>query len=370
MAQFLNGSPLQMPLKTDSNQPLNAKEVANSVAQVLSDLPMAERYVGMAIFCELENKVYRFTKHDDGNGGLTSGIEDSDFRVDTMSVNTDVLIEIVSALPTPNADNLGKYVLLSTDNKIYKCMLDIDGVTYKWVDITKKGIEIVDNYSLLPTVTEDTICYVVNDYIDTTVIPNITHKKGFYLWHDDTINPPVWTLISSSDNEIPEWETGHDYVIGDLVQESGSVYECIVNHTSSVFANELDNWINKVNVYSLTKAQYDYMITLGLINDNTKDLFIITDDTGSSDNVDINKQVEENYIKTVTINDIDEDITCERIIETIGSEKKEILIAKTPSSDGTTIKADDIISITKTMGSVTIFEYYILDDNTIDDPFA
>ena len=32
--------------------------------------------------------------------------------------------------------------------------------------VTKKGIEIVDNHSLLPTVTEDTICYCIEDYID------------------------------------------------------------------------------------------------------------------------------------------------------------------------------------------------------------
>ena len=368
MAFFRNGSEISMPLLIPSNSPLNAKEVADSVAQVLTDLPVDERYVGMAIFCEAENKVYRFTKHDDGNGGLTSGVEDSDFRPDTMSVNTDTLIEVVGTLATPTATDLGKYVLLSTDNVIYKCMLDIDGVTYKWVNVTKKGIEIIENYSLLPTVTDDTICYVVNDYTDTAVTPNVTYKKGFYLWHNDGINTPKWTLISSSNNEIPEWKSGYDYIVGDLVRESGNIYKCIKDHTSGVFANELDNWINKVNTYSLTKAQYDSMVALGLINNSTKDLYIITDDN-SNTSIDTNKQVEENYVETVTINNIDENILCEKKVETIGSEVKEILIAKAPSSDGS-INVGDVVSIKKTINSVIIFEYNILDDNTIHDPFA
>lgn len=228
MAFFRNGSEISMPLLIPSNSPLNAKEVADSVAQVLSDLPVDERYVGMAIFCEAENEVYRFTKHDDGNGGLTSGVEDSDFRVDTMSVNTDTLIKVVGTLATPTATDLGKYVLLSTNNIIYKCMLDIDGVTYKWVNVTKKGVEIVNNYTLLPTVTEDTICYVVNDYTDTAVSPNITHKSGFYLWYDDGVNPTEWKPVVSNNNtyftttspvtnKIGQFELDEEYTEADKV---------------------------------------------------------------------------------------------------------------------------------------------------------
>ena len=285
MAQFLNGSQLQMPLKTISNQPLNAKEVANNVAEVLANLSIQERYVGMAIFCEAENKVYRFTKHDNGNGGLTSGVEDSDFRPDTMSVNTDTLIEVVGTLATPIASDLGKYVLLSTDNVIYKCMLDIDGVTYKWVNVTKKGIEIIENYSLLPTVTDDTICYVVNDYIDTAVTPNVTHEKGFYLYHNNGVSPAKWKLI------------------------------------------------------------------------------------GGQTKVELKKEIDNNYISAVTINGANENILCEKKIEKIGSEVREIVIAKAPSSDGS-INVGDVVSIKKTINSVIIFEYNILDDNTIHDPFA
>ena len=41
----------------------------------------------------------------------------------------------------------------------------------------------------------------------------------------------------------------------------------------------------------------------------------------------------------------------------------------TPSSDGS-INVGDVVSIKKTINSVIIFEYNIIDDNTIHDPFA
>ena len=108
MSYFGNGHDITYSFIRTANMPLNALEVADNVAQVLSGLPIMKRYVGQSVFCEDENKVYRFTKHDDGNGGLTSGVEDSDFRPDTMSVNTDTLIEVVGTLPVTDSTNVGK----------------------------------------------------------------------------------------------------------------------------------------------------------------------------------------------------------------------------------------------------------------------
>ena len=147
------------------------------------------------------------------------------------------------------------------------------------------GVEIVNNYSLLPTVTEDTICYCIEDYIDTIVTPNVTHEKGFYLYHNNGVSPAEWKLI------------------------------------------------------------------------------------GGQAKVELKKEIDNNYIEAVTINGTNENILCEKKIETIGSEVREILIAKAPSSDGS-INVGDVVSIKKTINSVIIFEYNILDDNTIHDPFA
>lgn len=90
------------------------------------------------------------------------------------------------------------------------------------------GVEIVNNYSLLPTVTEDTIYYVVNDYTDTTVSPSITHKSGFYLWYDDGVNPKEWkpvvsnsnsyfTTTSPVTNKIGQFELDDEYTEADKV---------------------------------------------------------------------------------------------------------------------------------------------------------
>ena len=46
-------------------------------------------------------------------------------------------------------------------------------------------------------------------------------------------------------NEYAAWETSTDYVLGDLVTNSGSYYRCLVAHTSGTFATDLaaDYWI-------------------------------------------------------------------------------------------------------------------------------
>ena len=62
--------------------------------------------------------------------------------------------------------------------------------------IAGSGIEIVDDYTKLSTtLTDYTICYVLNDYTDTTVTPNEEYSKGFYLY--DKVSK-VWGPISAS----------------------------------------------------------------------------------------------------------------------------------------------------------------------------
>lgn len=156
----------------------------------------------------------------------------------------------------------------------------------KWKEIGKgsdSGIEIVSDYSKLPTTTSDTICYVIGDYIDTSVSPNITYKKGFYLYHDDGVNTPKWELIGKE--------------------------------------------------------------------------------------IETEKEVNESFVYTVTINDIDKNLNCEKTVETVGSETNEIITSKQDSSDGS-ISVGDVISIKKTINGIVVYEYNILDNDVIEDPFA
>ena len=103
---FRSGSRVSMPLWNDSNTPLNALDIAPSVSDVLTRLPENKRYVGLAIFCKAENALYRFTVHDDGSGGKTSGILDSDFKKEQSSGSVDAETEtldldLFDAPPTP-----------------------------------------------------------------------------------------------------------------------------------------------------------------------------------------------------------------------------------------------------------------------------
>ena len=60
---------------------------------------------------------------------------------------------------------------------------------------TGNGVAIYEDYSKLPTdLTEDTIAYCKNDYVDNTDVDNpITYKKSLYYYNEDNA---VWSIIS------------------------------------------------------------------------------------------------------------------------------------------------------------------------------
>ena len=72
---------------------------------------------------------------------------------------------------------------------------------------TGNGVAIYDDYSKLPTdLTEKTIAYCENDYVDNTDVDNpITYDNGFYLY--DSVNS-AWELATqvSATKEIYEEE--------------------------------------------------------------------------------------------------------------------------------------------------------------------
>ena len=91
-----------------------------------------------------------------------------------------------------------------------------------------------------------------------------------------------FTDCTSGEKTIPQWEADHDYIVGDVVQESGNIYESIKDHTSTIFVDDKDNWIKIIDDYVvLTQEQQDYLIENNLIEDK---LYVVTDvsDEGSS----------------------------------------------------------------------------------------
>ena len=98
---------------------------------------------------------------------------------------------------------------------------------------------------------------------------------------------------SGAEKTIPNWKVNHDYVVGDRVKHNNYTYKCIVAHHSDLvdFVNDKDNWIIELDKYfSLSKNQYDQMVTDGLITNNNKELFIVNNGT------DISSSYEESFV--------------------------------------------------------------------------
>ena len=122
----------------------------------------------------------------------------------TLHDNSKITITLSNPITFVN-----KYSSLSTTGKdkyLYVCKED-DGDNKKGIYIWNttdskyesltgngKGINIVNDYSKLKTsLTDYEIDYCLNDYVDTSVTPNKTYDKGFYLY-DKTTNK--WNPIS------------------------------------------------------------------------------------------------------------------------------------------------------------------------------
>ena len=97
----------------------------------------------------------------------------------------------------------------------------------------------------------------------------------------------------TSGEKIPNWISDHDYVVGDKVSNDDIIYKCIKDHHSDLvdFKNDEDNWIIELDKYfSLSKNQYDQMVTDGLITNDNKELFIVNNGT------DISSSYEESFV--------------------------------------------------------------------------
>lgn len=366
---FGSGSSVIMPLKNEAGMPLNGLEVAQNVAEVLAYDPTV-RYIGMAVYCIDEQCLYRFKRTLLDDGTYSDGLQDADFQPEEGNVNVNL---------------------------------------------------VTNDYSTLPTVTKDTIIYCKNDYIDTNVTPNVTYKKGFYLY--DT-NTSAWELISANAKDrYPLWETGVEYSEEELVTYNKTKYRCIVSHTSGVtFEENKDNWIYVLEeYYVLTQVQYDNLVTNGVITDDTKHLYIVIDandeetvdviyedysqfpvdltkevivyakndyvddttldeyskgfylynldtqtwDLIGSGEIESSKEIEDSVITEITsINDTVYSINAEKTTQTVGVETTEIIksLEDVVLDDGTEIYVGDVIELYKFIDGILVYEYSIVEE--------
>ena len=131
--------------------------------------------------------------------------------------------------------------------------------------------ELNDIKALTPTNRQDKYSSNILFIVDDT-------KLVFY---DRTLD--TFTDCTSGEKKtIPNWKVNHDYVVGDKVNNDDIIYKCIKDHHSDLvdFKNDEDNWIIELDKYfSLSKDQYDQMVTDGLITNNNKELFIVNNGT-------------------------------------------------------------------------------------------
>ena len=103
------------------------------------------------------------------------------------------------------------------------------------------------------------------------------------VFYDRTLD--TFTDCTSGEKTIPNWISDHDYVVGDKVSNNDITYKCIKDHHSDLvdFDVDKDNWIIELDKYfSLSKNQYDQMVTDGLITNDNKELFIVNNGTNIS----------------------------------------------------------------------------------------
>ena len=80
MARFLTGAQVSSPFTLKAPYGLDSRSSANTVEEVLTQYPASCRYLGMKVFIEEENKYYVFSKHPLGDGAMSTGLTDDDFK--------------------------------------------------------------------------------------------------------------------------------------------------------------------------------------------------------------------------------------------------------------------------------------------------
>ena len=150
----------------------------------------------------------------------------------------------------------------------------------------------------LTTIKNDTTQNRQDKYKSNILFVVDDNKLVFYDRDLDTFTD----CTSGVSDTTPEWESNKLYKVDDLVKYNNYTYKCIAEHTSTtVFEDDIDNWILVVKEYYVLKqAQYDKLKNDGIINNDTKELYIVTDTTDN----DINNKYIIHVVDTLPTPDV------------------------------------------------------------------
>lgn len=230
MASFQIGSEIAAPLSLTAPFPVDARNVANSVEQVLTEYPSSCRYLGLKIWIENENKLYVFSKHILSDGTESTGLTDDDFQPFNVGKN----ITIDSTL-SENSKN-------PVENRAIKSALDL------------KQPKLVVDENMDSTVVEDSINPITSGGVYKAIngLRGQLNYKGFYSSYAE--------MIAVTDAVLNDWCTTIDETHGG--QKSKYIYgtEWVYNgevSEASVQIDDVDVSSDKVWSSKNTKEKID-----------------------------------------------------------------------------------------------------------------
>lgn len=271
MATFMQGAQLSSGFLLKSPRPIDTRDSANTIEEVLTQYPASCRYLGMKVFIETENKYYVFSKHQLADGTMSTGLTDDDFqpfdpgsKIDIDSVLSDtsenpVQNKIITAqLETRQkklvvGENLDDELSEDSENPItskgvYNALKSVRG------ELTYRGY-FPDRASL------DTITgAVVNDFVTVENDEDYGNQKTKYIYGviDDEGNlgwvfsgylgstevqindagiseGSVWSSSKTNEEIMKQhqpYQSGIPLVMGEMYVESHSLYKCTQDITS------------------------------------------------------------------------------------------------------------------------------------------
>ena len=180
MASFQIGSEIAAPLSLTAPFPVDARNVANSVEQVLTEYPSSCRYLGLKIWIENENKLYVFSKHILSDGTESTGLTDDDFQ--PFNVGKDITIDSTLSENSKNP----------VENRAIKSALDL------------KQPKLVVDENMDSTVVEDSINPITSGGVYKAIsgLRGQLNYKGFYSSYAE--------MIAVTDAVLNDWCTTID----------------------------------------------------------------------------------------------------------------------------------------------------------------
>lgn len=269
MATFMQGAQLSSGFILKSPRPIDTRDAANTIEEVLTQYPASCRYLGMKVFIETENKYYVFSKHQLPDGTMSTGLTDDDFRPFESQIDVDNVLSDTSQNPVENriitgqlntlqkklvvGENLDDELSEESENPItakgvYNALKSVRG------ELTYRGY--LPDYDSISTITGA----MPNDFVTIESDENFGGQKTKYIYgtiddegnlgwvfggylgstevqiNDDGIsNSEVWSSKKTNEEILKQhqsYQAGIPLVAGEMYIESHSLYRCLVDVSS------------------------------------------------------------------------------------------------------------------------------------------